>query len=147
MIISEWYDDMYVNEARCRKEARLIDELVTKYKQTEGNNLLDLGCGTGAYIKYWMNKYSTVGLDNNLQMLQQAYRKFPQTMFVCGNMFDFSHLVNFDIAICLYGSIGYAENIELVEHGIECVSKCLNSGGDIYWCMGRLRKRLRRKYL
>lgn len=44
-------------------------------------------------------------------------------------MFHFSNLFNFDIATCLYGSIGYAESIEEIESAIACVLKCLNRGG------------------
>lgn len=138
--ISAWYDAMYVDDEIYKKEASQVDELINKYKHSAGNNLLDLGCGTGPHIKYWADKYNVVGLDNNIQMLKHACESWPQKMFVCGDMFNFSHLANFDIATCLYGSIGYAENIEMMEHGIACVSKCLNSGGIYILAAGELKE-------
>lgn len=143
--ISEWYDAMYVDDKIYQKEARQIDELIAEYKQSEGNNLLDLGCGTGPHIKYWAYKYNVVGLDNNIQMLKHACESCPQRMFVCGDMFNFSHLANFDIVTCLYGSIGYAENIEMMEHAISCVSKCLNSGGIYILVPGELKEFFKEK--
>ena len=127
--VSAWYDKMYVDRKIYENEAMQVQSLVEKYKMTDGNYLLDLACGSGPHIEYWVDKYHVVGLDNNMHMLARAHEKWPQIMFVCGNMFHFSNLCNFDIVTCLYGSIGYAENIEELEQAVACVSKCMKQGG------------------
>lgn len=139
MQIAEWYDEMYVHQEIYKTEARQVDLWIDKYKNTDGNNLLDLACGSGPHIEYWTGKYHIVGLDNNMNMLKLAKERWPQIQFVCGDMFRFSNLSNFDIVTCLYGSIGYAENIKEMENTIVCVSKCLNSGGIFILTPGEIK--------
>lgn len=136
---AEWYDEMYVDQKIYQNEARCVDLLIEKYKKTDGNNLLDLACGSGPHIEYWTDKYQIVGLDNNMHMIMRASKKWPQVMFVCGDMFRFSNLCDFDIVTCLYGSIGYAENIKEMENAVACVSKCLNSGGIFILTPGEIK--------
>ncbi len=145
MQIAEWYDEMYVDQKIYQAEARQIDLLIKKYKKIDGNNLLDLACGSGPHIEYWEDKYHIVGLDNNIHMIMRANEKWPQIMFVCGDMFCFSNLSNFDIATCLYGSIGYAESIEEMENAIACVSKCLNPGGIYILTPGEIKEHFENK--
>lgn len=134
--VSAWYDKMYVDREIYENEAMQVHSLIEKYKETDGNYLLDLACGSGPHIEYWMDKYQVVGLDNNMHMLAVAHEKWPQNMFVCGNMFNFSNLSNFDIVTCLYGSIGYAENIEQLRQAVACVSKCMKPGGVFILALG-----------
>lgn len=143
--IAEWYDLLYVDNEIYQTEAERGEQFIEKYKMTEGNNMLDLACGCGSHIKYWTGKYHIVGLDNNMHMIMRAKEKWPQTMFVCGNMFRFSNLSNFDIVTCLYGSIGYAESIEKMESAIACVAKCLNSGGVFILTPGEIKERFENK--
>lgn len=143
--IAEWYDLLYVDKEIYQTEAEQVDQLIEKYKRTEGNNLLDLACGSGPHIEYWVDKYHIVGLDNNMHMIMRATKKWPQIMFVCGNMFRFSNLSNFDIVTCLYGSIGYAENIGEMKNTISCVAKCLNSGGVFILTPGEIKEHFENK--
>lgn len=143
--IAEWYDEMYVDKKIYQNEALQVDSFIKKYKKTEGNNLLDLACGSGPHIEYWLDKYHIVGLDNNMHMLMCAKRKWPQIVYICGNMFHFSNLFNFDIATFLYGSIGYAESIEEIESAIVCVSKCLNRGGIYILTPGEIKDNFENK--
>jgi ubiquinone/menaquinone biosynthesis C-methylase UbiE len=64
------YDALFVALGKdYQTEAEKINELIVEYKSSAGNEVLDLGCGTGEHIKYLKNKYSIIGMDNSEDML------------------------------------------------------------------------------
>jgi 2-polyprenyl-3-methyl-5-hydroxy-6-metoxy-1,4-benzoquinol methylase len=73
-----------------------------------GNELLDVACGTGSNLKYFLNKgFNVMGLDISEQMLNIAKNKLPHIHFEKMNMTDFKINKSFDIITCLYDSINH----------------------------------------
>jgi len=55
----------------------------------EGTLLIDLGCGSGAYIPFLVNEgLQVVGIDLSINMLRVARRKAPGAQFVLASMYD-----------------------------------------------------------
>jgi len=55
----------------------------------QGALLLDLGCGTGAYIPFLINGgLRVVGIDLSINMLRIAKQKAPRAEFVLASMYD-----------------------------------------------------------
>ena len=52
------------------------------YFPRESNSVLDLGCGTGAYIsKFSSLTNSVLGIDNDSEMIKYAKQKYPEAEF------------------------------------------------------------------
>lgn len=126
--ISAYYDEMYVNESHYREEVERIIEIVNEYNPT-AKTILDIACGTGAQAKYLAERYTVTGLDLSPEMVEIAKNKVPSGQFVVADMCNFLLNTSFDVAVNLYGSIGFAEDYEAMKASLKCVHKHLNTGG------------------
>jgi len=127
--IAAYYDELYVKPKRYEREATRAMTLVEKYKLGDGNDLLDVACGTGSHIPYWRNSYRVVGLDISPSMLTHATRKFPDVEFHLGDMVDFHLGQDFDVLMCLYGSIGFVRTPENLNRALVMFTLHLKPGG------------------
>ena len=127
--IAEYYDELYVKPKRYEREAISAMTLVEKYKLSDGNDLLDVACGTGSHIPYWKNHYRVVGLDISSSMLTHATCKFPDVEFHLGDMVDFHLGQDFDVLMCLYGSIGFVRTPENLNKALVMFTLHLKPGG------------------
>ena len=87
--IASYYDELYVKPGQYKTEAAKVKYFIETYKTSGGNALLDIACGTGGHIPYWLDRYRVTGLDISPEMLACARRKFPDIEFVLGDMTGF----------------------------------------------------------
>jgi dTDP-3-amino-3,4,6-trideoxy-alpha-D-glucopyranose N,N-dimethyltransferase len=109
-----FYDAIYGTMKDYEKEAQQIHAVIQQYKQSQGNALLDVACGTGAHIAFLQRDYTVEGLDLDGQMLAIATRRNPGIIFHHADMVDFDLGYTFDVVMCLFSSIGLltvAENL------------------------------------
>lgn len=88
---AEHYDDKlgYVS--------RLGQEVVTLLRPQRGENILDLGCGTGDLTNEIASFGATVvGIDRSPSMIHQARRKYPELQFIVADGEDFRLPDTFD---------------------------------------------------
>jgi len=78
-----YYDYVYAWKAY-KKEAREIRRLISKYKKSLGNDLLEVGCGTGNYLRCLSKDFSCTGLDISKNMLRIARSKIGNVRFIEG---------------------------------------------------------------
>ncbi|MCL2408939.1 MAG: class I SAM-dependent methyltransferase [Oscillospiraceae bacterium] len=128
-IISKYYDMMYVNDESYRAEVDKVVSLVEQYKESKGNMLLDIACGTGAQAAYLQNYFTVTGIDISDEMLEVAKNKTKDAIFINADMCDFNLNNQYDVIVNLYGSIGHAESLEHMQMAMECVFKHLKQGG------------------
>lgn len=128
--LAKYYDQMYAN-IDYEGAANRLHDIIQKYKQTTGNRLLDVACGTGTYIMHLKDGYQVMGFDISEEMLSVAREKCPDTSFVQGNMVSMDLNQVFDVIICLFGSITYLTTKEELQHTIQSFSKHTTSGGVI----------------
>lgn len=129
--LATYYDDLYVNPEQYQKESAQIETFIRQYKHSAGETLLEIACGTGAYLAYLQNTYQVSGLDFSQEMLKVARKKFPQLPFYRGNMIDFSLDTHFDIIICMYGSIGFVKTSSNLKLTLKNMVRHLLPGGIV----------------
>lgn len=106
-----------------------LQALLHEYLPTDGSRykILDVGCGTGNYIKYLeARKFDVTGVDASTEMLQHARRLNPNCEIVqsdvCNLPFPDS---SYDFAICIE-VLRYLSN---PIHCIQQIARILRPGG------------------
>jgi cyclopropane fatty-acyl-phospholipid synthase-like methyltransferase len=67
--------------------APLVDEFLTKVPA--GGRILDVGCGNGAYVSYFLTRgFDAIGIDISETMLSEARRMVPADRLFLMDMFD-----------------------------------------------------------
>jgi ubiquinone/menaquinone biosynthesis C-methylase UbiE len=128
--LAKYYDLIY-SWKNYKKEANQINKLIKKYKNSDGNKLLDVACGTGKHLQYFKNKFSCTGIDLNDEMLKVAKTNVSDVSFTQADMITFDLRNIFDVIICLFSSIGYVKTYDNLEKTIVNFSKHLKSGGIV----------------
>ncbi|SEI37254.1 Ubiquinone/menaquinone biosynthesis C-methylase UbiE [Allopseudospirillum japonicum] len=91
---------------------------------------LDLACGTGAHIRYFLNQaYISTGLDLHPAMLAQAQVRCPEADFILQDMSDFNIGTHFDLITCFLYSLHYNQGIEKLRTCFDSIYNALNPGG------------------
>ncbi len=126
--LARYYDKIY-HWKDYRKEAGNIRELVRENKQSSGNDLLDVGCGTGRHILYLRDAFNCVGVDISGDMLRVARRNVPGVQFIRSSMTDFRLRTKFDVVLCLFSSIGYLKTREELIGAFSNFARHMNDGG------------------
>ncbi len=126
--LAKYYDLIY-HWKDYENEANSIKDLIKKYKKSDGNKLLDVGCGTGKHLEYFEDEFSLVGIDINNEMVEVAKTKFKDAIFEQGDMIDFNLKTEFDVIICLFSSIGYVKTYPNLEKTIQNFKNHLKKGG------------------
>lgn len=131
---AEYFDELFAYKDY-PKEARFIEWAVTK-KRSEGNNLLDIGCGSGTHLNLLRKRYNIFGIDKSSQMIKIARQKVKGGKFFVKDMKTFSLNHRFDTIICMFSAINYNLNYSELESSLKRMRDHLNSGGvlifDLY---------------
>jgi SAM-dependent methyltransferase len=122
------YDALYANK-NYEAEAAKLKGFINKYKQTDGNELLDVACGTGLHLPYLTDDFEITGVDLSPQQLVKARERLPELDFEQGDMRDFDLGRQFDVVTCLFSSIGYVHPFSEMEKAVKNMAKHLKPGG------------------
>ena len=126
----KYYDDIYNTLGKdYPAETDKLHGFIQKYKCTDGNDLLDVACGTGTHAGLLNKYYEVVGSDFNANMLKFARRKHPEIRFTQGDMRKFDLHRQFDIVTCLFSAIGYMTTKTNLQRAIKNMSRHLLHGG------------------
>ncbi len=128
--LGKYYDLIYSSKDY-KKEARKIMKMISKYKKIDGNELLDVCCGTGHHIKYLKNKFSCTGIDINKGVLNVARKNVKGVVFKKADMKTLNLNKKFDIITCLFSSIGYVKSYANLRRTIKNFARHLKTGGII----------------
>lgn len=95
-----------------------------------GKNHLDLACGTGPHIRYFLdNGFNSSGLDINQAMLDLAQQRCPESQFTLQDMANFSVAEPVDLISCFLYSIHYNRDLTTLKRCIESVYHALKPHG------------------
>jgi ubiquinone/menaquinone biosynthesis C-methylase UbiE len=127
---ANFYDDIYAaNGKDYQKEAATANKIIQKYKKSTGNNLLDVGCGTGIHANLLSRHYKVEGLDVEPKMLTVAKKNFPKIRFQQGDMVNFKLRRQFDVIVCLFSAIGHVKTKNRLQKAVKNLAQHLLSGG------------------
>lgn len=122
---------------------KLMDVDYTAYENIisqelgEKNNLLilDLGCGSGALIKFLSNFGDVVGIDSSEEMLSIASSKHPAKYFAL-NLLDLDKLnIKFDFIVSAFDVLNYLDNFTQFKKGLANIYKSMNEGSSFIFDM------------
>ncbi len=123
-----FYDSIYASKDY-KKESIRIKALISKYKKSNGNSLLEVACGTGRHLQYLKKEFSCTAVDLNEGMLKIARKRVPEIKFKKGDMINFKLKRKFDIILCLFSSIGYVKTYKNLEKTLKNFSEHAKVGG------------------
>lgn len=127
---AEYYDAIYEAQGKdYAKESDQIHAVTKRHKQSPGNDLLDVGCGTGGHFTFLKNWYRVEGLDIDEHMLGVARKRFPEIPFHQGDMAEFNLSRQFDAVTCLFSAIGYTKTSDSMYRAIKQMGSHLKPGG------------------
>lgn len=135
---AEYYDFFHAKK-NYKAEVEKIVKIINQHKKSNGENLLDVCCGTGRHLGYFKKYYSCSGIDINKPMISVAKEKVKGVKFYVGDMANFSLNRKFDVINCLYASIAYAKKNILLKKTIKNFANHLEFGGVLviepFWTM------------
>jgi len=109
--LARYYDLIY-SWKDYRKEAATIRRLIAKYKKSKGNDLLEVGCGTGRHMQHLKNKFRVLGTDISAGMLSLARKNVKGVRFQRADMVTLNLGREFDVIICLWNVLGHIQTTE-----------------------------------
>jgi len=128
--LAKYYDLIY-HWKDYEKEALRIKELILKYKDSQGIQLLDVGCGTGKHLEYFKEDYTCMGVDLNDEILSVAKKNHMDVIFKQADMVTMDLKDTFDIITCLFSAIGHVQTYSNLEKTLKNFTNHLNQGGVV----------------
>ncbi len=126
---AEQYDTLYATKDY-EREAHLLRDHLSRLDPSL-HTVLDVACGTGAHDEHLCRFYEVDGLDLNPDFLEAARRRNARGRYHVGDMRDFRLDRLYDVALCLFSSIGYARTrVELVRT-LTCLCEHLTPRGVV----------------
>ncbi|MCB0713347.1 MAG: class I SAM-dependent methyltransferase [Ignavibacteriae bacterium] len=125
---AKYYDYIY-SFKDYEKESAILRGMIETYGRSDGNQLLDVACGTGKHIEYLREDFEVEGVDLEPEFLKIVQEKFPDLSFYLGDMRTFDLGREFDVVTCLFSAIGYMQTVEELNLAIANMARHLRSGG------------------
>lgn|SRR3989344_271777 len=127
---AEAYDPWTKKDKKNYKaEVKKILRLISKYKKSKSENLLDIGCGTGSHLLYLRRNFNCTGIDLSNQMLKIAKMKVKGVRFKQADMTNFKFEEKFDIIISLFSVILYSSTYSNFKKTVKNMYNHLEIGG------------------
>ena len=128
--LAKYYDLIY-SFKDYKREVYRIKILVSKYKKSEGKELLDVACGTGHHLEYLKDEFSCTGVDISNEILNVARTNVEGVPFTQADMTTLNLGRKFDVITCLFSSIGYLKTCNNLRKTMQNFSSHLKKGGVV----------------
>ena len=128
--LAKFYDRIYYWKDY-KNESHKIHNLIKKYKRSQGNEMLDVACGTGNHMLYLKKYCKITGIDLNREMLAFARKKLPKTKFIRGDMRKFHAHKKFDVIVYLFSAIAHMLTISDLQKAIKNFYAYLKTSGIV----------------
>lgn len=125
---AEFYDLAYAGKPYA-DEAAAVHARIQAHLRTDGNALLDVGCGTGGHLAHLRAHYRVDGLDLEEGLLRIPRERYPDATFQQGDMGDFDLGRRFDAVVCLFSAIGYVRTEARLRQTLANFARHLRPGG------------------
>jgi ubiquinone/menaquinone biosynthesis C-methylase UbiE len=128
--LARYYDLIY-SWKDYKKEAAIIRRLVSKYKKSKGNHLLEVACGTGGHARYLSRHFKVLATDISPDMLRVARKNVKGVAFQQADMTTLNLGREFDVIVCLFSSIGYLKTPANLKSTLQNFARHLKRGGIV----------------
>ena len=128
--LAEYYDLLY-HDKNYERESEKIRQIVKRYKKTNGNDLLEVACGTGKHAHFLKNYFSVVATDKHAGMLRVARKSGSGVVFAQADMTNLKLGKQFDVILCLFSSIGYVKTLTNLRKAVHSFARHLKTGGVV----------------
>ena len=125
------YYDLFYKDKDYQAEADYVDNLLKANSTTGGNELLNIGCGTGLHDRYFHEKgYSVDAFDMSENMLNIAKEENSREInFFKSTIKDFCKEKKYDYIISLFHVMSYQTANDEVDSLFRIVKNNLKPGG------------------
>lgn len=137
--VQDAYEAIYTGRSY-QHEMALVDVVLERRlgkwrsedKEQPPRKVLEVGCGPGlrlSVLHQWHGKYLVEGLDRDPTMLALAARRVPGVPLHEEDMRDFDLGHQFDAVLCLFGVIGYMDDVAEMTRTLTAIRRHLVPGG------------------
>jgi len=130
--LARYYDLIY-HYKDYQKETLILLDLIHRHDIPQEADLLDVCCGTGSHVEHLRYHFKCTGLDLNEGILDIARTKLPDVDFIQGDMMSFDLNREFDVILCMFGSIGYSKTLDGLRTTLERFHHHLKKGGILFF--------------
>ena len=128
---SSWDDEMI-------KDDLIIKTILDNAKVEESNTVLDVACGTGVMIPYYLDRGAhPTGIDLSKKMIEIAKKKFKDIEFIWGDVEELNDR-KFDCVVVYNAFPHFIDPEALVKH----LATLLNKDGTLTIAHGMSRERI-----
>ncbi len=135
-----WTWEVLVSDEDFTAETDFVKKTVEKYKKSEGNRLLDVGCGAGHHDLFLKQHFEVVGVDGSEKMLELARKRNPELEYLGADMRTFDLNRKFDVVMA-FDMIMYNTSYEDLETTITNLSRHLKPGGVLLFYVENWKER------
>jgi cyclopropane fatty-acyl-phospholipid synthase-like methyltransferase len=108
-VFAKFYDSAMKDRTA---EAENVEKLIKKFNPGT-KKILELGCGTGFFLKFFLDRgYDVAGIDLSEEMLVIAQQKLPDISLSQQDMATFASPTKYDTILCLFDSINHLLDYE-----------------------------------
>ena len=133
--LSQYYDG-FCHDVNYAEQCDFTQRAFDCFAESNGNNYLDLACGTGQHLSLMHKKGFTVtGLDNSQQMLDASALRCPSAGLMLCDLASFNIDSRFDLISCFLYSIHYSHPISALTETLKRAFSALKSGGVLIFDM------------
>jgi SAM-dependent methyltransferase len=118
---------------RDREEAaQWVAALIRRLSLEPGSEVLDIACGRGRHAQGFASAGMHVtGIDLSEESIQEARISCPTGRFAVHDMRSPFALGRFDLAVCLFTSLGYSQDRKDDQRSVDAMAQALRPGGHL----------------
>ena len=109
-------------------EMKKIKKKIYKKK----GKLLEIGCGSGALLKYFSKSMRVFGVDYSRELLNIAKKAIPSGSFYFNEANKINFKNNFFDTVIMYSCIQYFPDKRYFNKVIQKIERCLKKNGNLY---------------
>lgn len=127
--LSSYYDG-FCHDVNYAEQCDFTKRAFDCFAESNGNNYLDLACGTGQHLNLMQQKGFTVtGLDNSQHMLDATALRCPSAALMLCDLASFEVDAGFDLISCFLYSIHYSHPVAALKETLQRAFRALKPGG------------------
>lgn len=101
----------------------------------DAERICEFGCGTGAALAPFAERYEIYGVDRSPAMLEQARERMPQGSFIEGDIRTAELPIRMDAIIAIYDTMNHVTDLEAWSQVFANAARHLTSNGVFFFDM------------